>query len=91
MFKLLHPLWLFCFSFYCTVQLHVLRGSTSVYQQESSVVDSTVFVTDSSGMAVMLPIDMTFFSSSVEDAAEPSIGITSSDASSLSHLSNALM
>ena len=59
-----------------------------VYQQESSVVDSTVFVTDSSGMAVdATPIDMTFFSSSVgEDAAEPSIGITSSDASSLSHL-----
>ena len=51
-----------------------------VYQQESSVVDSTVFVTDSSGMAVdATPIDMTFFSSSVgEDAAEPSIGITSS-------------
>ena len=51
-----------------------------VYQQESSVVDSTVFVTDSSGMAVdTTPIDMTFFSSSVgEDAAEPSIGITSS-------------
>ena len=35
-----------------------------VYQQESSVVDSTVFVTDSSGMAVdATPIDMTFFSS----------------------------
>ena len=51
-----------------------------VYQQESSVVDNTVFVTDSSGMAVdATPIDMTFFSSSVgEDAAEPSIGITSS-------------
>ena len=51
-----------------------------VYQQESRVVDSTVFVTDSSGMAVdATPIDMTFFSSSVgEDAAEPSIGITSS-------------
>ena len=51
-----------------------------VYQQESSIVDSTVFVTDSSGMAVdATPIDMTFFSSSVgEDAAEPSIGITSS-------------
>ena len=51
-----------------------------VYQQESSVTDSTVFVTDSSGMAVdATPIDMTFFSSSVgEDAAEPSIGITSS-------------
>ena len=51
-----------------------------VYQQESSVVDSTVFVTDSSGMAIdTAPIDMTFFSSSVgEDAAEPSIGITSS-------------
>ena len=51
-----------------------------VYQQESSVVDSTVFVTDSSGMAIdATPIDMTFFSSSVgEDAAEPSIGITSS-------------
>ena len=41
--------------------------------------DNTVFVTDSTGMPVnVAPIDMEFFASSVgEDAAEPSIGVTS--------------
>ena len=41
--------------------------------------DPAVFVTDSSGASIDVdPIDMTFFASSVgEDAAEPSIGITS--------------
>ena len=41
--------------------------------------DPAVFVTDSTGASIDVdPIDMTFFASSVgEDAAEPSIGITS--------------
>ena len=48
-------------------------------KQEIQVDDPTVFVTNSTGVSIDIPpIDMTFFASSVgEDAAEPSIGITS--------------
>ena len=48
-------------------------------KQEIQVDDPTVFVTNSTGASIDVPpIDMTFFASSVgEDAAEPSIGITS--------------
>ena len=48
--------------------------------QEIQVDDPTIFVTNSTGASIDVPpINMTFFASSVgEDAAEPSIGITSS-------------
>ena len=48
-------------------------------ENEIAAADSSIFVTDSTGASINVdPIDMTFFASSVgEDAAEPSIGITS--------------
>ncbi len=48
--------------------------------QDIQVDDPTIFVTNSTGASIDVPpINMTFFASSVgEDAAEPSIGITSS-------------
>ena len=47
--------------------------------EEVRVDDSSIFVTDSTGASIDVePIEMSFFASSVgEDAAEPSIGITS--------------
>ena len=47
--------------------------------EDVRVDDSSVFVTDSTGASIDVePIEMSFFASSVgEDAAEPSIGITS--------------
>ena len=47
--------------------------------EEARIDDSSVFVTDSTGASIDVePIEMSFFASSVgEDAAEPSIGITS--------------
>ena len=63
--------------------LYVLMGKEESelpeVQEEILVDDPAVFVTDSTGASIDVePIDMTFFASSVgEDAAEPSIGITS--------------
>ena len=53
--------------------------STISPENEIAAVDSSIFVTDGTGAPIDVdPVDMTFFASSVgEDAAEPSIGITS--------------
>ena len=52
---------------------------TTSAENEIAAADSSIFVTDGTGASIDVdPIDMTFFASSVgEDAAEPSIGITS--------------
>ena len=52
---------------------------TTSTENEIAAADPSIFVTDGTGASVDVdPIDMTFFASSVgEDAAEPSIGITS--------------
>ena len=52
---------------------------TTSTENEIAAADPSIFVTDGTGEPVDVdPIDMTFFASSVgEDAAEPSIGITS--------------
>ena len=52
---------------------------TTSTENEIAAADSSIFVTDGTGASIDVdPIDMTFFASSVgEDAAEPSIGITS--------------
>ena len=64
-----------------TVLFNVFSGDEELEIEESVIPaqDKTVFVTDSTGMPVdVAPLDMEFFASSVgEDAAEPSIGVTS--------------
>ncbi len=64
-----------------TVLFNVFSGDEELEIEESFIPaqDKTVFVTDSTGMPVdVAPLDMEFFASSVgEDAAEPSIGVTS--------------
>ena len=64
-----------------TILYSMLSKEESVLQiiPEMQLDESSVFVTDSTGASIdVAPIDMTFFASSVgEDAAEPSIGITS--------------
>ena len=64
-----------------TVLFNVFSSDEELEIEESFIPaqDKTVFVTDSTGMPVdVAPLDMEFFSSSVgEDAAEPSIGVTS--------------
>ena len=64
-----------------TVLYSILSEEESIRQviPEVEFDDPAVFVTDSTGASIDVePIDMTFFASSVgEDAAEPSIGITS--------------
>lgn len=63
--------------------LYAILSTKETLEEEVSevlVVDTGIFVTNSSGMSIDIPpLDMKFNSSSVgEDAAEPSIGITSS-------------
>lgn len=64
-----------------TVLFNVFSSDEELEIEESFIPaqDKTVFVTDSTGMPVdVAPLDMEFFASSVgEDAAEPSIGVTS--------------
>ena len=64
-----------------TVLFNVFSSDEELEIEETFIPaqDKTVFVTDSTGMPVdVAPLDMEFFASSVgEDAAEPSIGITS--------------
>ena len=64
-----------------TILYSMMNKEESVRQviPEVEFNDPAVFVTDSTGASIDVdPIDMTFFASSVgEDAAEPSIGITS--------------
>ncbi|MBG44957.1 MAG: hypothetical protein CMB76_00385, partial [Euryarchaeota archaeon] len=64
-----------------TILYSMLSKEESVQQiiPEMQLEETSVFVTDSTGESIdVAPIDMTFFASSVgEDAAEPSIGITS--------------
>ena len=64
-----------------TVLFNVFSGDEELEIEETFIPaqDKTVFVTDSTGMPVdVAPLDMEFFASSVgEDAAEPSIGVTS--------------
>tara|TARA_B100000941_G_scaffold69896_1_gene47307 strand:+ start:5941 stop:7611 length:1671 start_codon:yes stop_codon:yes gene_type:complete len=64
-----------------TVLFNVFSSDEELEIEETFIPaqDKTVFVTDSTGMPVdVAPLDMEFFASSVgEDAAEPSIGVTS--------------
>ena len=65
-----------------TILYSVLSGDEKESTKSDNEIyfeDDSVFVTDSSGSSIDVePIEMTFFASSVgEDAAEPSIGITS--------------
>ncbi len=65
-----------------TVLYYLMKPENILEEEipEEIFTDKRIFVTDSEGMSTNIqPIDMNFFASSVgEDAAEPSIGITSS-------------
>ena len=67
---------------FSTILYSILSGDdekTILPENEIVAADPSIFVTDGTGASIDVdPIDMTFFASSVgEDAAEPSIGITS--------------